>query len=619
MSSVRLHVSGRIAELKLDNPVKLNAFTVEMLAQLAGHLDTIERNPDILCVVVTAAEARAFCSGADIEAWGDLSPAEFARHWVRGGHRIFDRLARLARPTIAALQAHAFGGGLELAAACDIRVMAPKATIALPEAGVGIVPGWSGTQRLARLLPEPVVIRFRRRGRGRCTRRRADHGGTGLRSVAARGRNQQGDDPRGPPRGPRRHDRSPRQRRHIGQRRPRRGRRRLPRQAQSHIHRKLTMTQLTLIPDSRAKLPDPRRNRHLIDGAWQDGQGATERLSPSHGTLVSLSPAGGEAEVTAAIAAARRAFDDGRWSRLPAKARAAVLLKVADLIEANTDRFALIETLESGKPITQARGEISGAADLWRFAASLARTLHGDSHNTLGEDMLGVILKEPIGVVSIITPWNFPFWILSQKLPFALAAGCTCVVKPSELTPSTTVMLGELLIEAGLPQGVVNIVLGLGHPVGSLMASHPDVDMVTFTGSTGVGRLIARNAAETLKKVALELGGKNPQVIFPDADLDSAADAVVFGVYFNGGQCCNSGSRILVHADIAEEFTARVVALSRKVAFGDPLDPRTQVGAIVTPAHQAKIDGYVKAALAEGARVDLGGDGLAIPGLKGQF
>jgi len=157
MSSVRLHVSGRIAELKLDNPAKLNAFTVEMLAQLAGHLDTIERNPDILCVVVTAAEARAFCSGADIEAWGDLSPAEFARHWVRGGHRIFDRLARLARPTIAALQAHAFGGGLELAAACDIRVMAPKATIALPEAGVGIVPGWSGTQRLARLLPEPVL------------------------------------------------------------------------------------------------------------------------------------------------------------------------------------------------------------------------------------------------------------------------------------------------------------------------------------------------------------------------------------------------------------------------------------------------------------------------------
>lgn len=157
MSSVRLSLQGRIAELRLDNPAKLNAFTVDMLSQLAGHLDTIERNPDIACVLVTAAEAKAFCAGADINGWGDLSPAEFARHWVRGGHRIFDRLARLARPTIAVIHAHAFGGGLELAAACDIRVMAPRATLALPEAQVGIVPGWSGSQRLARLLPEPVV------------------------------------------------------------------------------------------------------------------------------------------------------------------------------------------------------------------------------------------------------------------------------------------------------------------------------------------------------------------------------------------------------------------------------------------------------------------------------
>lgn len=157
MSSVHLKINGRVAELHLDNPSKLNAFSVDMLSQLAGHLETIERNPSIVCVLVTAAEGRAFCSGADIEGWGDLAPAEFARHWVRGGHRIFDRLARLARPTIAVVHAHAFGGGLELAAACDLRVMAPKATIALPEAGIGIVPGWSGTQRLSRLLPEPVL------------------------------------------------------------------------------------------------------------------------------------------------------------------------------------------------------------------------------------------------------------------------------------------------------------------------------------------------------------------------------------------------------------------------------------------------------------------------------
>lgn len=381
------------------------------------------------------------------------------------------------------------------------------------------------------------------------------------------------------------------------------------------------MHDLTIIPASGTALPAPRKNRHFIGGAWMDSHTgeSSDRLSPAHGVVVSHSAKGTATETEAAIAAARSAFDDGRWSRLSGKARAAILLKVADLIEVNVERFALIETLESGKPITQSQGEIAGAADLWRFAASLARTVQGDSHNTLGEDMLAVVLKEPVGVVSIITPWNFPFWILSQKLPFALAAGCTCVIKPSEMTPSTTVMLCELLVEAGLPSGVVNVVLGFGQPVGAVMTAHPGVDMVTFTGSTAVGKLITRTAGETLKKVALELGGKNPQVIFPDADLDSAADAVTFGVHFNVGQCCNSSSRIIVHEDIADEFVARVVALSRRVAFGDPLDPKTQVGAIVTPEHAVRIDAAVQAAVAAGARVVLGGAALAVPGLGTQF
>lgn len=381
------------------------------------------------------------------------------------------------------------------------------------------------------------------------------------------------------------------------------------------------MSDLTLIPATGTALPKPFEGRHLIDGEWrasQDGR-TFDRLSPAHARLASRSALGGEAEAEAAILAARRAFDDGRWSGLPGKARAAVLLRVADLIEAHVDRVALVETLESGKPIAQARGEVGGAADLWRYAAALARTVSGDSHNTLGPDMLGMILKEPIGVVSVITPWNFPFWILSQKLPFALAAGCTCVVKPSEMTPSTTVMMGELLLEAGLPAGVVNIVLGYGQPVGALMSTHPQVDMVTFTGSTVVGKGIVQAASGTLKKVALELGGKNPQAIFPDADLDGAADAVTFGIHFNVGQCCNSGSRILVHEDIAEDFTARVVDLSRKVPFGDPLDPATQVGAIVSAAHQQRIHGHVQDAARTGAKVRLGGGPLSVPGLDGQF
>ena len=360
---------------------------------------------------------------------------------------------------------------------------------------------------------------------------------------------------------------------------------------------------------------------HLIDGAWVDSaDGATfERVSPSHGVVVSRSAEGSETEADAAIKGARDAFDSGVWSRISGKERAAVLLKVADLIEEHAERITLQEVLESGKPIAQARGEVSGAADHWRYAASMARSVHGDSHDTLGDDMVAMVLKQPIGVVSIITPWNFPFWILSQKLPYALAAGCTCVVKPSEMTPSSTVMLGELLIEAGLPAGVCNIVLGYGDPVGSVMSTHKDVDMVSFTGSTRVGKLISAVASDTLKKVALELGGKNAQVIFPDADLDEAADAVVFGTYFNVGQCCNGSSRIIVHKDIVEPFVAQIMERSKFVRFGDPMDENTQVGAIVTDTHNAQIHQHVVAAQAAGAKVVLGGVPLKVEGLSDQF
>lgn len=381
------------------------------------------------------------------------------------------------------------------------------------------------------------------------------------------------------------------------------------------------MTQLTIIPATGAAIPAPFAARHLIAGAWCDSAdgSVSERCSPAHGTHVSTAAKGGTAEARAAIASARATFDQGDWAFSSGAARAAILLRVADLIARDLDRIALLETLESGKPISQAKAEIGGAADLWRYAASLARMVHGDSHNALGPDMLGVVLKEPIGVVAMITPWNFPFLIVSQKLPFALAAGCTAVVKPSELTPSTTCILGELLIEAGMPPGVVNIVLGFGDPVGEVLSTDARVDMVSFTGSTGVGKRISAAASGTLKKVSLELGGKNPQVIFPDADLDQAADAITFGVYFNAGECCNAGSRIIVHQDVAEALTEKVVALSRRVPFGDPLDPATQVGAIISPEHMAKIDGYVQGAVAEGARVAIGGAALTVDGVGPQF
>ncbi|MGO4437126.1 aldehyde dehydrogenase family protein [Rhizobium sp. RAF56] len=352
-----------------------------------------------------------------------------------------------------------------------------------------------------------------------------------------------------------------------------------------------------------------REFRMLIDGKWVEGveTGTIERIAPSHGVTVSRYAAGTKDDANRAIAAARNAFDNGPWPRMTASERSGILLKAADLISARADELAHLDAIEAGKPITQVRGEIAGAVDIWRYAAALARDLHGESYNTLGEGTMGVVLREAIGVVSIITPWNFPFLIVSQKLPFALAAGCTAVVKPSELTSGSTLVLGEILIEAGVPAGVVNILAGTGADVGAPMTSHPDVDMISFTGSTQIGRLTMANAAQTLKKVSLELGGKNPQIVFPDANLEEFVDAAVFGAYFNAGECCNAGSRLILHRDIASDVTARIAALSEKVKVGDPLDPTTQVGAIITPQHLKKIQGYVSGAAQDGATVAHGG------------
>jgi betaine-aldehyde dehydrogenase len=217
----------------------------------------------------------------------------------------------------------------------------------------------------------------------------------------------------------------------------------------------------------------------------------------------------------------------------------------------------------------------------------------------------------------MITPWNFPLLIISQKLPFALAAGCTCVIKPSELTSGTTLRLGKILAEAGIPEGVVNILSGYGEPVGSGLSLHPDVDMMSFTGSTNVGKAVVNAARNNLKKVELELGGKNPQIIFADADLDAALDAAVFGICFNMGECCNSGSRLLIQRPIAQEFVQRVVQLARAVPVGDPLDENTKIGAIVNEQQFNKIIGYIDQGRRAGARLQLGGEPLNI--LNGHF
>jgi betaine-aldehyde dehydrogenase len=368
------------------------------------------------------------------------------------------------------------------------------------------------------------------------------------------------------------------------------------------------------------KLPaNPFRYQLWINGKEEPSKsGKTfDRRSPAHEVVVGVYPLAGDEDTDLAVAAARQAFDQGPWPKRSGVERASCLSKLASLIREHAHDLALIETLESGKPIAQARNEMEWAAGIWDYAAASCRNLLGDTYNSLGEQMLGLVVREPVGVVGMITPWNFPLLIISQKLPFALGAGCTCVVKPSELTPGTTLRLGPLLAEAGVPEGVVNILSGYGDPVGARLSAHPDIDMLSFTGSTEVGKSIVAASRSNLKKVGLELGGKNPQIVFADSDREAALDASVFGICFNMGECCNSGSRLLVERSIYDSFVERLIGLIREVKVGDPLDENTQIGAIVNDEQLNKILAYITDGQKSGASLRIGGQQMK--GMSGRF
>lgn len=365
---------------------------------------------------------------------------------------------------------------------------------------------------------------------------------------------------------------------------------------------------------SDTRLSSKRAYRMLIDGVSKDavsGQ-AIERESPGHrGCVVGAWPQATAEDVGGAIGAARRAFDHGPWPQMSGAERSTILHRVAEGVLAHLEELALIECLETGKPFNQARGEIEYCADLWTYAAGQARGLEGDTHNAIGANRLGLVLREPAGVVGIITPWNFPFIIVSERVPWALGAGCTVVVKPSEFTSGTTIRLAEIALEAGVPPGVFNVVTGYGPEAGQVLAEDPRVDVLAFTGSVRVGTHLASIAAASVKRVGLELGGKGPQIVFADADLEAAADGIAYGVYHNAGQCCISGSRLIVANSVRGALLERLLDLSKRLPFGDPLGEGTRYGAMVSQPHLDKVASYVSAGVKEGAELLLGGDMVA--------
>lgn len=359
----------------------------------------------------------------------------------------------------------------------------------------------------------------------------------------------------------------------------------------------------------------PRVLGHVIAGHPEEPSlDLVDRAAPGHGRVVSRVSAGTVADVDRAISAARKAFDHGPWPHTSGMERARILNRMADLLRENAELIASIESEEVGKPIRQALGDVEGTAGMCNYAAGLAMSMHGDIHTNLGDGFTGLITREPAGVVGMITPWNFPLLLAGQKVPYALGAGCTMVVKPSEFTSSTTLLLAEIATEAGVPAGVISVVTGSGSVVGQRLIESTDVDMISFTGSTRVGKAIARASESNLKRLSLELGGKSANIVFSDADLDDAIDGVMFGVFFNQGECCVSGSRLLIEDSIADDFLRELTERVLRLKIGDPQNPATDLGAIIHENHLNQILNHVAAAESQGAVIRTGGERIEVAG-----
>ncbi len=353
----------------------------------------------------------------------------------------------------------------------------------------------------------------------------------------------------------------------------------------------------------------------LINGKWvESASGKTfPTYDPSTGEVLARIAEGDREDIDRAVKAARAAFETGPWPGLTASERGKMVWKLADLIEQHLQEFAELESLDNGKPLKVARAaDVPLTVDLFRYMAGWATKIEGNTipisvPYTPGAKYLAYTLREPVGVVGQIIPWNFPLLMAAWKLGPALATGCTVVIKPAEQTPLSCLLLGELVQEAGIPDGVVNIVPGYGETAGAALAAHPDVDKVAFTGSTEVGKLILQAAAGNLKKVSLELGGKSPNVVFGDVDIDAAVAGSSSAIFFNHGQCCCAGSRLYVQNDIFDKVVEGVSARADKIRVGPGMDASTDMGPLVSEEQLNRVCGYLESGFSEGAKAVTGG------------
>ena len=348
----------------------------------------------------------------------------------------------------------------------------------------------------------------------------------------------------------------------------------------------------------------------FINGRWVDSvSGKTfDTLNPATEKVITSVAEGDSADIDLAVAAAREAFENGPWKKTDARDRGRILLKIAGLIERNKDELALLDTLDNGKPINETtNADIPLVIDCFLYYAGWADKIHGETIPVRG-DFFNYTLREPVGVVGQIIPWNFPLLMAAWKIAPALACGNTIVLKPAEQTPLSALRLGEICQEAGLPDGVLNIVTGYGPTAGAALAEHMDVDKIAFTGGSATGRIIMQAASKNLKRISLELGGKSPNIVFADSDIDSAVDGAMTGIFFNQGEVCCAGSRLFIEKSIHEEFIDKLSNKAANMRVGNPEDTGTQMGAQVSKEQFDKILGYIETGKQEGAKLVTGGE-----------
>jgi len=346
----------------------------------------------------------------------------------------------------------------------------------------------------------------------------------------------------------------------------------------------------------------------LIGGRWRpaSNDGVLDVIEPATGQRLAQVASATADDVDAAVTAARTAFERGSWATMPASARGRILHAIGEQIRAHVEELSTLEARNAGKPIRDARDEVLGAAQCFEYYAGACTRIFGETIPVTAPG-LDFTLREPVGVVALIVPWNFPLTIASWKVAPALAAGNTAILKPASYTPLTALRLGALALEAGLPEGVLNVITGPGGMTGSALAAHPGVDKIAFTGETTTGTAILQLAAPNITRVSLELGGKSPNIVFSDAELDKAVEASVWSVFGNAGQDCCARSRAFVQRGIVEEFSRRVAARTERLRLGDPLDDATEIGPLISTTQQARVRGYVEAGQREGAALLTGG------------